>query len=61
MRRLSLQVSDLSLTVPLRSYGWHGDFYNGWDRQVLQTAIDTCTSDSGPSLCPFLLATQLMR
>ncbi|BGP05739.1 hypothetical protein JCM10049v2_001552 [Rhodotorula toruloides] len=28
-------------------YGWHGDFYNGWDRQVLQTAIDTCTSDSG--------------
>ncbi|GAA5931862.1 uncharacterized protein JCM15063_001588 [Sporobolomyces koalae] len=28
-------------------YGYHGDFFNGWDRQVLQTAIDTCTSDSG--------------
>ncbi|GEM09398.1 WSC and DUF1996 domain containing protein [Rhodotorula toruloides] len=28
-------------------YGWHGDFYNGWDRQILQTAIDNCTSDSG--------------
>ncbi|BGO99964.1 hypothetical protein NBRC10513v2_001409 [Rhodotorula toruloides] len=28
-------------------YGFHGDFYNGWDRTVLQTAIDTCTSDSG--------------
>ncbi|KPV75713.1 uncharacterized protein RHOBADRAFT_25888, partial [Rhodotorula graminis WP1] len=27
--------------------GMHGDFFNGWDRQVLQEAIDTCTSDSG--------------
>lgn len=28
-------------------YGYHGDFFNGWDRSVLQEAIDTCTSDSG--------------
>jgi hypothetical protein len=28
-------------------YGFHGDFVNGWDRPTLQTAIDTCTSDSG--------------
>ncbi|GAA5905139.1 uncharacterized protein JCM6883_004978 [Sporobolomyces salmoneus] len=28
-------------------YGYHGDFFNGWDREVLQEAIDTCTSDSG--------------
>ncbi|GAA5843521.1 hypothetical protein JCM11251_001644 [Rhodosporidiobolus azoricus] len=28
-------------------YGYHGDFFNGWDRGVLQEAIDTCTSDTG--------------
>ncbi|GAA5966294.1 hypothetical protein JCM3765_005246 [Sporobolomyces pararoseus] len=28
-------------------YGYHGDFFNGWDREVLQEAIDTCTDDSG--------------
>ncbi|GAA5840436.1 hypothetical protein JCM11251_006559 [Rhodosporidiobolus azoricus] len=28
-------------------YGYHGDFFNGWDRAVLQEAIDTCTSDTG--------------
>jgi hypothetical protein len=28
-------------------YGYHGDFLDGWDKNVLQTAIDTCTSDSG--------------
>ncbi|GAA6010573.1 hypothetical protein JCM10207_007745 [Rhodosporidiobolus poonsookiae] len=28
-------------------YGYHGDFQNGWDRQVLQKAVETCTSDSG--------------
>ncbi|KAI9662067.1 MAG: hypothetical protein M1829_006206 [Trizodia sp. TS-e1964] len=28
-------------------YGYHGDFINGWDIPVLQTAIDTCTSASG--------------
>ncbi|BGP53646.1 hypothetical protein JCM8202_003584 [Rhodotorula sphaerocarpa] len=28
-------------------YGWHGDFFNGWDRPVLQKAIDTCTDPSG--------------
>ncbi|KAF8753690.1 hypothetical protein RHS01_06668 [Rhizoctonia solani] len=25
-------------------YSWHGDFQNGWDTQVLQTAIDTCNN-----------------
>ncbi|BGP31993.1 hypothetical protein JCM10296v2_003772 [Rhodotorula toruloides] len=28
-------------------YGLHGDFMNGWDRDVLQKAVDTCTADSG--------------
>ncbi|KAL9114392.1 MAG: hypothetical protein Q9227_001473 [Pyrenula ochraceoflavens] len=28
-------------------YGFHGDFINGWDVTHLQSAIDTCTSDSG--------------
>ncbi|GAA5867574.1 hypothetical protein JCM8547_001225 [Rhodosporidiobolus lusitaniae] len=28
-------------------YGFHGDFFNGWDRAVLQNAIDYCTDDSG--------------
>ncbi|KAF1941766.1 WSC-domain-containing protein [Clathrospora elynae] len=28
-------------------YGYHGDFFNGWDVPVLQNAIDTCTDDSG--------------
>jgi hypothetical protein len=28
-------------------YSYHGDFYMGWDRDLLQTAIDTCTNDSG--------------
>ncbi|GAM87915.1 hypothetical protein ANO11243_059430 [Dothideomycetidae sp. 11243] len=28
-------------------YGFHGDFINGWDIPVLQSAIDTCTAESG--------------
>ena len=28
-------------------FGFHGDFFNGWDVEVLQEAIDTCTDDSG--------------
>lgn len=28
-------------------FGFHGDFFNGWDVDVLQKAIDTCTDDSG--------------
>ncbi|ORY85568.1 hypothetical protein BCR37DRAFT_377247 [Protomyces lactucae-debilis] len=28
-------------------YGLHGDFMNGWDVKVLQTAIDTCNDNSG--------------
>lgn len=28
-------------------YGFHGDFVNGWDVNVLQKAIDTCTDLSG--------------
>jgi len=28
-------------------YGFHGDFFNGWDVPVLQKAIDTCTDPSG--------------
>ncbi|KAK1060229.1 hypothetical protein LTR74_012048 [Friedmanniomyces endolithicus] len=34
-------------------YGFHGDFINGWDVSALQSAIDTCTKDSGSlSDCP---------
>ncbi|ORY92817.1 hypothetical protein BCR35DRAFT_349137 [Leucosporidium creatinivorum] len=28
-------------------YGYHADFFDGWDKTVLQEAIDTCTDDSG--------------
>ncbi|KAL7270404.1 hypothetical protein RUND412_006892 [Rhizina undulata] len=28
-------------------YGYHGDFMNGWQQTVLQSAIDTCTNLSG--------------
>ncbi|GAA5991651.1 hypothetical protein JCM5350_002150 [Sporobolomyces pararoseus] len=28
-------------------YGLHGDFLNGWDIDVLQDAVENCTSDSG--------------
>lgn len=28
-------------------YGYHGDFMNGWDQDILRQAIDTCTNDSG--------------
>lgn len=34
-------------------YGFHGDFFNGWDVDILQEAIDTCNDDSGlVSDCP---------
>ncbi|KAK4048779.1 hypothetical protein OIV83_004545 [Microbotryomycetes sp. JL201] len=28
-------------------FGLHGDFLDGWDKQVLQQAVDSCTDDSG--------------
>ncbi|KAM0792065.1 hypothetical protein ACM66B_004770 [Microbotryomycetes sp. NB124-2] len=28
-------------------YGLHGDFLDGWDKKVLQQAVDECTDDSG--------------
>lgn len=28
-------------------YGFHGDFVNGWDVDVLQAAVTECTNDSG--------------
>ena len=28
-------------------YGLHGDFLNGWDVDLLQKAVDSCTDDSG--------------
>ncbi|OJJ95429.1 hypothetical protein ASPACDRAFT_36013 [Aspergillus aculeatus ATCC 16872] len=34
-------------------YGYHGDFMYGWDSQVLQQAVDTCTNMSGEvTECP---------
>lgn len=35
-------------------YGYHGDFINGWDVNVLQNAVNNCTDDSGDmTLCPY--------
>ncbi|KAK1215028.1 hypothetical protein PQX77_022378 [Marasmius sp. AFHP31] len=31
-------------------YGYHGDFFNGWDKGVLQKAVDTCHCDPNGSL-----------
>ncbi|KAH6893155.1 hypothetical protein B0T10DRAFT_559155 [Thelonectria olida] len=28
-------------------YGYHADFIMGWDQDFLQTAVDTCTSETG--------------
>lgn len=28
-------------------YGFHGDFVMGWDKNILQKAVDECTNDSG--------------
>ncbi|KAJ1329293.1 DUF1996 domain-containing protein [Microdochium nivale] len=28
-------------------FGYHGDFFNGWDKDFLQGAIDRCTNPSG--------------
>ncbi|KAG8881117.1 hypothetical protein FRB97_000169 [Tulasnella sp. 331] len=46
-------------------FGWHGDFYNGWDVPVLQNAIDHCNDPNNPdqltaglaSACPYLNVT----
>lgn len=36
-------------------YGFHGDFVNGWDIDVLQKAVDGCKNDSGKvEDCPYL-------
>lgn len=35
-------------------FGYHGDFVNGWDVNVLQQAVDGCNNDSGVvEECPF--------
>ncbi|CAE6514856.1 unnamed protein product [Rhizoctonia solani] len=31
-------------------YSWHGDFQNGWDTSVLQTAIDTCNNPNDDTI-----------
>ncbi|KAI1437518.1 hypothetical protein GGR50DRAFT_77656 [Xylaria sp. CBS 124048] len=28
-------------------FGYHGDFMSGWDQSFLQSAVDTCTNESG--------------
>ncbi|KZV95628.1 hypothetical protein EXIGLDRAFT_735028 [Exidia glandulosa HHB12029] len=36
----------LSMGDPV-GYGFHGDFINGWDVDLLQKVVDECTADSG--------------
>ncbi|KAG9032682.1 hypothetical protein FRB95_001110 [Tulasnella sp. JGI-2019a] len=45
-------------------WGWHGDFFNGWNVPVLQNALDHCDDFSNPgqagglaSACPYLNVT----
>ncbi|GAA5931213.1 DUF1996 domain-containing protein [Sporobolomyces koalae] len=42
----SSQPFVLSTGDPL-GYGYHGDFLNGWDIDILQKAVSECTADSG--------------
>lgn len=36
-------------------YGYHGDFFSGWNQTFLQDAINTCVSESGQAEdCPML-------
>ncbi|KAI0385705.1 WSC domain-containing protein [Hypomontagnella monticulosa] len=43
-------------------FGFHGDFMNGWDSDVLKEALDTCVNDDSTngqiSLCPPLAKSQ---
>ncbi|KEI38605.1 uncharacterized protein L969DRAFT_62718 [Mixia osmundae IAM 14324] len=34
-------------TGDVTGYGFHGDFLNGWDKTVLQTAVSNCNASSG--------------
>ena len=37
-----------------QGYGYHGDFVNGWDVDVLQSAVTNCNDASGDmTLCPY--------
>jgi len=42
-------------------FGWHGDFYNGWNVPILQSAIDDCNTPTNSeqmagdtAACPYL-------
>jgi hypothetical protein len=45
---LQVSIIDLYLILvnALAGFGYHGDFLNGWDVDVLQQAIAACTNSS---------------
>ena len=45
-------------------YGFHGDFQNGWESSIQQTAIDQCIGDTGSGTieeCPILQANRQLQ
>ena len=42
-----MQTSDAQANLHRLGDGGHGDFFNGWQQEVLEHAIETCTDPSG--------------
>lgn len=45
--QVSILESTTSFSNCSKGYGYHGDFQNGWNVEILQLAINSCTDSSG--------------